>query len=116
ILQEMRTNRIENADVVNKTKNNIVMPLAKIINGDYRLLDGGEMVPAGFPVANDGLKYLREEVDNIKLDEAERLTRSRKEADRAEKDLGRLITAMSEVLLEMKGLVDLGQILKNLNE
>jgi hypothetical protein len=118
ILQELRTNRIEKGDAISKTKKDIVGPLTQIINGDYRLVEtvGGQPVPAGFPVANDGLKYLREEVDNIKLNEVERLKRSTDAADGAEKDLNRLLTALNLVLNEMAGVVQLGEILKGLNE
>ena len=116
VLREMRTNRIENTDAVRKTKDAIVIPLNKILVGDYRLREAGKDVAAGFTVAADGLNYLRKAVDNTSSNEADRLAASRREAEAAEKDLERLIKALDDVLLEMKGIVELGEILKGLRD
>lgn len=106
ILGEMRTNRIQSTrgvrapgrELVDKVYNNIVKPLRKIRGTNFvdtqRELDG-----------------LRKALDNTAVSDARRLIDSRSFAEYADKEVAKLVEALREVLLQMKGVTDLNELI-----
>jgi hypothetical protein len=105
ILREMRTNRIQNKnrDLVAKVHNSIVTPLAKIRDADF-----------GYAQAACG--SLRRTLDNAALAEPAKLAKARAEAESASKELDALVSALNEVLLHMRGIVDINKLIAQLRE
>jgi hypothetical protein len=93
-----------------------VTPLRQLLNDDFLLEEAGKKVRCGFPGTNTELTTLRAAVDDTKSTPQARLERSRLKVDHAEGEMRRLATAMSEILLQMQGIITQGELVSKLNQ
>jgi hypothetical protein len=106
VLREMRTNRIHEGDkreIVRRVKDQIVAPLYKALEGD-------------FPYALAASATLRRTLDNTALPDANRLAKSKADAEAAEKELERVVNSLREILVHMQGIVEIGKIIAKIRE
>src|SRR5207248_2162407 len=106
ILREMRTNRIhegEKRQLVERVKDNIVGPLAKVKDDD-------------FPYAQSACANLRRTLDNAALADLARLANSRSAAEGAEKEMDRVVNSLREILSHMANVVEINKLIAKIRE